>query len=77
MVTAYAAAHDGAISPGYPAAWEFDGLLMNGEAVVVRPIQSAYGWALTGFHVTLSPDSIHRHLLLAHPTLSLAERRRA
>ena len=73
MVTAYAAAHDGAIPPGYPAAWEFDGLLMNGEAVVVRPIQPADASALTSFHASLSPDSIHRHRLLAHPTLSLAE----
>ena len=72
MVTAYAAARDGAIPPGYPAAWEFDGLLMNGEAVVVRPIRPADAPALTGFHAALSPDSIHRHLLLAHPTLSLA-----
>ncbi len=72
METAYAAAHNGAIPPGYPAAWEFDGLLMNGEAVVVRPIQPTDAPALTGFHATLSPDSIHRHRLLAHPTLSLA-----
>ena len=32
---------------GYPAEWEFDGLLRNGEAVVVRPIRPADAPALS------------------------------
>jgi len=57
---------------GYPWEWEFDGLLMNGEAVVVRPIQPADAPALVGLHAAVSPDTLHRHVLLDHPTLSLA-----
>ena len=36
MVTSDTVATGGAMPAGYPSAWEFDGLLMNGEAVVVR-----------------------------------------
>ena len=62
----------GAMSAGYPPEWEFDGLLMNGEAVLVRPIQSADAPALVGLHARVLPDTLHRHVLLDHPTLSLA-----
>jgi acyl-CoA synthetase (NDP forming)/GNAT superfamily N-acetyltransferase len=72
MVTADAAATGGAMSAGYPQEWEFDGLLMNGEAVVVRPIQSTDAPALVGLHAKMSPDTFHRHVLLDQPTLSLA-----
>ena len=57
---------------GYPSEWEFDGLLMNGEAVVVRPIQPTDAPALVGLHAIVSPGTLHRHVLLDHPTLSLA-----
>ncbi len=72
MVTADAVVTGGAMPAGYPQEWEFDGLLMNGEAVVVRPVQSADAPALVGLHAIVSPDTLHRHVLLDHPTLSLA-----
>jgi acyl-CoA synthetase (NDP forming)/GNAT superfamily N-acetyltransferase len=65
------AAQDVAVPAGYSPEWEFDGLLRNGEAVVVRPIQPADAPALVGLHAAVSPDTIHRHILLEHPTLSL------
>ena len=72
MVTSDTVAPGGAMPAGYPSEWEFDGLLMNGEAVVVRPILPADAPALVGLHAIVSPDTLHRHVLLDHPTLSLA-----
>ena len=72
MVDADAVATGGTMPAGYPAEWEFDGLLMNGEAVVVRPIQAADAPTLVGLHAMVSPDTLHRHVLLDYPTLSLA-----
>ena len=57
----------------YPPEWEFDGLLMNGEAVVVRPIRPSDASALVGLHATVLPETLHRHVLLAAPTLSLQD----
>jgi acyl-CoA synthetase (NDP forming)/GNAT superfamily N-acetyltransferase len=71
MATIDAVIEDVAVPAGYPSAWEFDGLLMNGEAVVVRPIQAADALTVVGLHATVSPDTLQRHVLLAHPTLSL------
>ena len=61
---------DDAEPAGYPAEWEFDGLLRNGEAVVVRPIRPADGPALAGLRGATSPGT-HQHVLLAGPALSL------
>ena len=72
MVAADAAAHDEAMPAGYPAAWEFDGLLRNGEAAVVRPIRRSDAAALVGLHGAASPGTLHKHVLLDQPTLSLA-----
>src|SRR5271165_7137377 len=72
MAAADAAVTGGAMPAGYPLEWEFDGLLMDGEAVVVRPIQPADAPALVGLHARVSPGALHRHVLLDHPTLSLA-----
>ena len=72
MVTADAVVTGGTMPTGYPQEWEFDGLLMNGEAVVVRPIQPADAPALVGLHARVSPDTPHRHVPLDQPTLSLA-----
>ncbi len=69
MATADAFKHDTAIPAGYPAEWEFDGLLRNGEAVVVRPIRPADAAALAGLREAVSPGT-HRHVLLAGPALS-------
>ena len=54
---------------GYPVEWEFDGLLRNGEAVVVRPIRSADAPALAGLRAAVSPGT-HQHVLLAGPAFS-------
>ena len=72
MVTSDTVAPGGAMPAGYPPEWEFDGLLMNGEAVVVRPIHPADAPALVGLHAAVSPDTLHRHVLLDHPTLTVA-----
>ena len=70
MATADGVGHDTAMPAGYPAAWEFDGLLRNGEAVVVRPIRPADAPALVGLRGAASPGT-HQHVLLAGPALSL------
>ena len=61
---------DEAEPAGYPAEWEFDGLLRDGEAVVVRPIRAADAPALVGLREATSPGT-HQHVLLAGPALSL------
>jgi hypothetical protein len=48
MASGGSAVHDAAEPAGYPREWEFDGLLSNGEAVVVRPIRPADAPALAG-----------------------------
>lgn len=72
MVTSDAVATGEAMPAGYPSEWEFDGLLRNGEAVVVRPIQPGDAPALVGLRAKVSPGT-DQHELLANPTLSLAE----
>ena len=69
MATADGVGHDTAMPAGYPPAWEFDGLLRNGEAVVVRPIRPADAPALVGLRGAASPGA-HQHVLLAGPALS-------
>jgi len=71
MAIVDSAVHDAAEPAGYPREWEFDGLLRNGEAVVVRPIRPADAPALVGLHGAVSPATLHRHVLLTGPTLSL------
>ena len=71
MATVDSAVHDAAEPAGYPREWEFDGLLSNGEAVVVRPIRPADAPALVGLHRAVSPGALHRHVLLTGPALSL------
>ena len=39
MVASDAATNEETMPAGYPSAWEFDGLLRNGETAVVRPIR--------------------------------------
>ncbi len=73
MVASDAAAKDEALPAGYPSAWEFDGLLRNGETAVVRPIRPSDAPALVGLHGAVSPGTLHQHVLLAGPTLSVEE----
>ena len=70
MAIADDAGPDAAEPAGYPAEWEFDGLLRNGEAVAVRPIRPADAPALVGLRAATSPGT-HQHVLLAGPALSL------
>ena len=70
MAIADDAGPDAAEPAGYPADWEFDGLLRNGEAVVVRPIRPADAPALVGLREATSPGT-HQHVLLTGPALSL------
>jgi acyl-CoA synthetase (NDP forming)/GNAT superfamily N-acetyltransferase len=70
MTTVDDAVQDAAEPPGYPPEWEFDGLLRNGEAVVVRPIRPADAPALAGLRAATSPGTPHRHVLLSGPDLS-------
>jgi acyl-CoA synthetase (NDP forming)/GNAT superfamily N-acetyltransferase len=58
---------------GYPAAWEFDGLLTNGEAVLVRPIKSTDAALLVALYANRTPDSIHWLNFGIHPSISAAE----
>jgi len=54
MVAADAAVTGGAMAGGYPPEWKFDGLLMDGEAVVVRPIQPADAPALVSLQARVA-----------------------
>ena len=72
MVTSDAVVTGGAMAAGYPPEWEFDGLLRNGEAVVVRPIQPGDAPALVGLRANVPPGT-HQHELLASPILGLAQ----
>jgi len=58
---------------GYPAAWEFDGLQTNGEAVLVRPIKSTDAALLVALYANRTPDSIHWLNFGIHPSISPAE----
>ena len=73
MVASDAATKEEAMPAGYPSAWEFDGLLRNGETAVVRPIRPSDAPALVGLHGAVSPGTLHQHVLLARSTLSLEE----
>jgi acyl-CoA synthetase (NDP forming)/GNAT superfamily N-acetyltransferase len=64
------AVQDTAEPAGYPREWEFDGLLRDGEAVVVRPVRPADAPALAGRRGTVSAGTLHQHALLAGPLLS-------
>jgi acyl-CoA synthetase (NDP forming)/GNAT superfamily N-acetyltransferase len=73
MTTIDRAVHDAADAAGYPPEWEFDGLLRNGEAVVVRPIRPDDALALAELRGAVSPGTQHHHVLLVGPALSPAD----
>lgn len=70
MSSADHAVQDAAEPAGYPPEWEFDGLLRNGEAVVVRPIRPADAAALVALCGASAPGPLHQHALLAGPALT-------
>jgi acyl-CoA synthetase (NDP forming)/GNAT superfamily N-acetyltransferase len=57
---------------GYPASWEFDGLLADGEAVLVRPVRPSDAKALVGLHVHPQPGAPPR-IYGTHPALMADE----
>jgi len=71
MASVYGTGPDTADPVGYPPEWEFDGLLRDGEAVVVRPIRPADAPGLVALRGAVSPRTVHQHVLLADPVLSL------
>ena len=58
---------------GYPATWEFDGLLTDGTAVCVRPVKASDAGMLVAFHARLSPQTVYRRYFAAHPLLTRTE----
>ena len=57
---------------GYPASWEFDGLLADGAAVLVRPVRPSDAKALVGLHVHPQPGAPPR-IYATHPALMASE----
>ncbi len=62
-----------AVSGHYPAGLETDERLRAGIHVLVRPIRSSDGAAMSAFHESLSPRSVYRRFFFAHPHLSPGE----
>ena len=56
----------------YPASWEFDGLLADGQAVLVRPVRPSDAKALVGLHVHPQPGAPHM-IYATHPALMASE----
>jgi acyl-CoA synthetase (NDP forming)/GNAT superfamily N-acetyltransferase len=59
--------------PGYPTSWEFDGLLADGEAVLVRPVRPCDATALADLHVQHLPGAAQRRTYGTHPALVVSE----
>ncbi|HUZ41783.1 MAG TPA: GNAT family N-acetyltransferase [Acidimicrobiales bacterium] len=57
----------------YPASWEFDGLLNDGEAVLVRPVLPSDATALAGLRVHAIPGTMSFRSLVTHPALIASE----
>jgi len=57
----------------YPAELEADVRLRDGNHLLVRPIRSTDGAAMTAFHECLSSRSVYRRFFSAHPHLSPGE----
>jgi len=58
---------------GYPTSWEFDGLLADGEAVLVRPVRPSDATALAGLHVHPLPGAARPRTYGTHPALVVSE----
>jgi acetyl coenzyme A synthetase (ADP forming)-like protein len=56
----------------YPESWEFDGLLTDGEAVLVRPVRPSDAAALVGLHVH-SVGASKPRTIGTHPALVASE----
>jgi len=59
----------------YPASWEFDGLLSDGEAVLVRPVRPEDATALAGLHFHPLPGAPRSRAVGTHPALVASELR--
>ena len=64
--------NDNTDGPGYPASWEFDGLLADGQAALVRPVRPSDANALVGLHVHPQPGAPPR-IYATHPALLASE----
>jgi acyl-CoA synthetase (NDP forming)/ribosomal protein S18 acetylase RimI-like enzyme len=73
MTTAAAWGNEMPLPPGYPAPWEFHGLLTHGQAVLVRPIRPADADLLVNFHANLTPDTANWRHFGIHPTITPGE----
>jgi acyl-CoA synthetase (NDP forming)/GNAT superfamily N-acetyltransferase len=60
---------------GYPTSWEFDGLLTDGEAVLVRPVRPSDATALSGLHAHSLPSATSTQSGGTHPALVASELR--
>jgi len=64
----------GAADPDrYPSSWVFDGLLIDGGAIRVRPLRGGDAAALTEFHAGLSGQTVYYRYFGSHPELSGSE----
>ena len=64
--------HEHDDTPGYPASWEFDGLLSDGHAALVRPVRPSDATALVGLHVHPQSGASPR-IFATHPSLLASE----
>lgn len=62
-----------ALPPGYPARWDGDAVLADGQTVRVRPIRPDDGPRIVAFHDRQSPESIYFRYFSPHPRLSEGE----
>ena len=58
---------------GYPVSWEFDGLLADGEAVLIRPVRPGDARALVAMHMPHFPGAPRRPSSSTHPALVFSE----
>lgn len=58
------------LPPSYPARWDADVVLADGQTVRVRPIRPDDAKRVVEFHARQSPESIYFRYFSPHPTLS-------
>jgi acyl-CoA synthetase (NDP forming)/RimJ/RimL family protein N-acetyltransferase len=61
------------LPPAYPARWDADAVLADGQTVRVRPIRPDDGARVHEFHARQSAESIYYRYFSPHPTLSERE----
>jgi acyl-CoA synthetase (NDP forming)/RimJ/RimL family protein N-acetyltransferase len=61
------------LPPAYPARWDTNAVLADGQTVRVRPVRPDDGPRIQEFHARQSPESIYFRYFSPHPTLSERE----